>query len=99
MALGAILGAVGGIANGVTGIFTAKENRKAVEAQGEIARQNGITQRAIAERQVEAAKIQAESDKLNGVLRLRMAEHQSKQNQMNLAYIGAFVVVLLIFFK
>lgn len=99
MALGAILGAVGGIAQGVTGIFTAKENRKAVEAQGEIARQQSIAQRALAESQLEAAKIQAETSKVNGVLQLRMAEHKSKENQMTLAYVGAFVVVLLIFFK
>ncbi|OJJ16742.1 hypothetical protein BKI52_33075 [marine bacterium AO1-C] len=99
MALGAILGAVGGIANGVTGIFTAKENRKTAEVQRDIANQQGITQRILAEKQLEAAKLQAESDKLNGVLQLRMAEHKSKQSQATLAYVGAFVVVLLIFFK
>lgn len=87
-----IFGLIGGIANGVTGIFAAKENRKALEVKGK----NDL---AMIREQKQIAAIKAESDKLNALMQVRMGEQKAKENQLTLAYVGAFVIVLLIFFK
>ncbi|WP_299459065.1 hypothetical protein [uncultured Microscilla sp.] len=92
MALGAILGGAGAIVGGITGIFTSKNNRKAAEAKAH-------SDQVVSKNQLEAVKIQAETDKLNALLQVRMSEQKSKDQKMTLAYVGAFVVILLIFFK